>query len=122
MVDKVVLGENPIVFPALTFKLTQFGVKVNINGKKRADFRLAFNLLEGACGAKLPDISVYNVKTGKWDDYFNVNSIIIEPPVGNSYRYMNPPDDAFSNYCVIENFIRLYSSALISMKRIVVQD
>lgn len=117
MQREIVLGENPIIFPALTYALTQHGVKVHINGKKRADFRLAFCLLEGACNCTLPEVSVFNVKTGEWEDYFE-EIIRIVPPVGSPYCYMKPQNEAFKNYSVLENFVRLYSSALISMKQL----
>lgn len=118
MEHKIILGENPIIFPNLTYRLAQHGVRINIIGKKRADFKLAFNLLEGACNCHLPDVSVFNVKTGEWEHYYDREILEIVPPVGSPYCYMKPSDDAFQNYSILENFIRLYSSATITMKQL----
>ena len=114
---ELVLNENPIIFPNLVFALGNNGVRVHISGKKRADFKLAHYLLIGLDGITLPEVAIFNLKTGKWEEYWD-DKILIHPPVGSSYFYVRPPENGFTNYSLIENFVRLYSSAIITMKHI----
>lgn len=106
------LEDNPIIFPKLTYLLGMRGVKISILGRKRADFRLSEYLYEAAIGAQIPDIAVYDLRSGKWKEY-NDEEFWIEPKIGNEYYYRSKDITQETNLSFYENYVLLHSSAMI---------
>lgn len=106
------LDENPIIFPKLTAQICFTGVRVPINGRKRADFKLSEYLFEAAIGQSVPDIAVFNLKSGEWETYFIEEKVLIHPKIGNSYYYYDVDTiTAEHNVSMFTNFLILHSSA-----------
>lgn len=106
------LEDNPIIFPKLTYLLGMRGVKISILGRKRADFRLSEYLYEGAVGTLIPDIAVYDLRSGEWIEYSS-DEFWIEPKIGNRYYYRSKDIATNTNLSFYENYVLLHSSAML---------
>lgn len=107
---KLVLEENPIIFPKLTVSLGMLGKRIDITGRKRADYKLSEYLFEAAGGIGIPDIAIFNVSEGTWMEYFTPEFVEIQPKIGNPYKFVGiPVNDNNANMMI--NFLILHSSA-----------
>lgn len=113
---ELILEENPIIFPKLTYQLGMTGSKISILGRKRADFKLSEYLYEAAIGNDIPDISIYDLKEAEWKEFYNAEFSIV-PKIGNKYIYKSGYISHNTNSSFFENYVLLHSSATLKFTR-----
>jgi len=100
---------NPVLFPKLSFEVIACNYELKIKGRKRADFKLAEYLLSAANGNKVPDVAVFNLATGEWEEYYN-DTIQIKSNYGGTVNYQRTVFKPELLFAYI-NFVALQSSA-----------